>query len=114
MDEEKSFTGKLYDQVEQYAKTTVELYKLKAAKTLSEVFASVATGFILWVLFLFILLFLSIGGAFYLGKLMGEWHYGFLSVAGIYIVILVVIYILRVKCLTRKLNDFIIKQIFKD
>ncbi len=114
MDEEKSFTGNLYDQVEQYAKTTVELYKLKVAKTLSEVFASVATGFILWVLFLFILLFLSIGTAFYLGKVMGEWHYGFLSIAGLYIIAVVVIYIYRVKCLTRKLNDYIIKQIFKD
>ena len=114
MDEEKSFTGKLYDQVEQYAKTTFELYKLKAAKTLSEVFASVATGFILWVLFLFILLFLSIGGAFYLGKVLGEWHYGFFALAGFYILLVVAIYLMRVKVLTRKLNDFIIKQIFKN
>ncbi len=114
MDEEKSFAGKIYDQVEQYAKTTVELYKLKTAKTLSEVFASVATGLILWVLFLFILLFFSIGAAFYLGKVMGEWHYGFMTIAGFYLIIVGIIYVYRVKCLTRRLNDYIIKQIFKD
>lgn len=112
--EEKSFTARLYEQTEQYVRTTIELYKLKAAKTLSSVFAAVATGFIIWIISLFIILFLSIGTAFYLGELLGKWHYGFFIIAGFYILIAVVIYIYRVKCLTERINNFIIKQIFKE
>ena len=112
--EEKSFTERLHDQVEQYVKTSIELYKLKAVNTVSGVFAAVATGFILWVIFLLVLLFLSIGAGFYLGKVLGNWHYGFFIIAGFYLLIGVVIYIYRVECFTEKLKNFIIKQIFKD
>lgn len=112
--EEKSFTERLHDQVEQYVKTSIELYRLKAINTMSGVFAAVGTGLILWVIFLLILLFLSIGAAFYVGKILGSYHYGFFIVAGFYILVGVVIYIYRVKCFTEKLNNFIIKQIFKD
>jgi uncharacterized membrane protein len=114
MEEEKSFTRKIYEQVEQYAKTTVELYKLKATHTFSEVFATVATGFIIWVIVLLFLIFLSVGAAFYLGELLGGWHYGFFIVAGFYALVGIVIYVIRVKCLKETINNFIIRQIFKD
>jgi hypothetical protein len=114
MSEEKTLTGRLYQEVEQYVKTALELYKLKALKVGAEVFSSIATGFILWILFLFILLFLSIGAGFYLGKLLGSYHYGFFAVAGIYIIIVAIIYVYRVKCLKNKLSDLIIKIIFKN
>jgi uncharacterized membrane protein len=114
MEEEKSFTRKIYEQVEQYAKTTVELYKLKAINTAADLFAATATGFIIWVIVLMFLLFVSIGAAFYVGELLGHWHYGFFVVAGFYALVGVIIYIFRVKCLKERINDFIIRQIFKD
>jgi len=112
--EEKSFTKKLYDQVEEYAKTSVELYKLKAINTFADLFASVSTGFILGVIYFLILFFISIGLGFYFGELFGKWHYGFFAVAGIYAIIAVFIYIYRIKCLKEKINNYIIRQIFKD
>ncbi|HLA54486.1 MAG TPA: hypothetical protein VK623_00150 [Flavobacterium sp.] len=114
MEEEKSFTQKIYEQVEDYAKTTVGLYKLRAINTFADLFAAVSAGFILWVIFSLFLLFVSIGAAFYLGDLLGKWHYGFFIVAGFYILVGVIVYIFRVKCLKEKINNFIIKQIFKD
>ena len=113
-EEEKSFTEKIYEQVEDYAKTTVELYRLKAIKVFSDVFASVATGFIIWVIVSFFLVFLSIGLGFWIGKMLGEWYLGFFVVAGIYALTGVIIYALRIKCLKARINNFIIKQIFKD
>lgn len=113
-EEEKSFTERIYEQVEEYAKTTVELYRLKAIKAFSDVFAAVATGFIIWVIISFFLVFLSIGAAFYLGELLGKWHYGFFIVAGFYALVGLIIYALRIKCLKDKINNFIIRQIFKD
>lgn len=111
---EKSFTGRIYEKAEQYVKTTIELYRLKAVHTVSDVIATLATSFIIWVIIFLFLLFLSIGTAFYLGELLGKWHYGFFIVAGIYALIGLVIYLIRVKCLTNKIGDFIIRQILKD
>ena len=114
MEEEKSFTKRLYDKAEQYVKTSVELYKLKGVNTFANVFAAVATGFIIWVIFLMFLLFISIAAAFYFGELLGKIHYGFFIVAGFYLLVGIIIYVLRVKCLKEKINNFIIGQIFKD
>jgi len=113
-EEEKSFTERIYEQVEDYAKTTVELYRLKAIKVFSDVFASVATGFIVWVIISFFLVFLSIGLGFWIGDMLGAWYLGFFIVAGIYALIGLIIYMLRVKCLKERINNFIIRQIFKD
>ena len=114
MEEEKSFTQRLYEKGEQYLHTTIELYKLKGINTFAGVFAAIATGFIIWVIFLMFLLFLSIAAAFYFGDLLGKWHYGFFIVTGIYALAGIVIYIIRVKCLKEKINNFIIGQIFKE
>lgn len=114
MEEEKSFTRKIYEQVEEYAKTTAELYKLKAINTFADLFAALATGFAIWVIFSMFLLFISVGAAFYFGELLGKWHYGFFVVAGFYALIGVIVYIFRIKCLKEKINNFIISQIFKD
>lgn len=113
-EEEKSFTDKLYALAEQYVKTSMELYKLKAINMFAGAFAAVSTGIILWLIFLMLLLFLSIGGAFYFGELLGAWHYGFFLIAGVYGLIGVIIYIYRVKCLKETIHNFIVKQIFKD
>lgn len=114
MEEEKSFTQRIYDQVEEYAKTTVELYRLKAINSLADVFAAVSTGFIIWVIISFFLVFVSIGAAFYIGEVLGKWHYGFFIVAGFYALVGIIIYALRFKCLKQRINNFIIRQIFKD
>jgi hypothetical protein len=113
-EEEKSFTERIYEHVEEYAKTTVELYRLKAIKVFSDVFAAVATGFIIWVIIYFFLVLLSIGTAFWIGQMLGKWHYGFFIVAGFYALVGLIIYMLRVKCLKAKINNFIIRQIFKN
>lgn len=112
--EEKSFTRRLYEQVEQYAKTTVELYKLRAINTFADLIAAIGTGILLWLIASMFLLFVSIGMAFYLGEVLGKWHYGFFIVAGFYILIGIIIYIVRVKYVKQKINDFVIKQIFED
>lgn len=111
---EKSFTERIYEKAEQYVKTTVELYRLKTIHTVSDVVAALATGFVIWVIIFLFLLFLSLGTAFYLGEVLGGLHYGFFIVAGIYVLVGLIIYMLRVKCLKIRINDFIIRQIFKD
>jgi hypothetical protein len=112
--DEKSFVKRLYDHVEEYARSTFELYRLKAIKSFAETFAAISTGVILGLIFLMVLLFCSVGLALYLGKVFGGWHYGFFAVGGIYLLFAVVIYIIRVKCFKETITDYVLKQILKD
>jgi hypothetical protein len=114
MEEERSSAQKIYEQVEQYAKTSLELYRLKAIDTSADIFAVISTGLIIWVFFSFFLVFVSIGAAFYFGELLGKWYYGFFIVAGIYMVIGLIVYAIRKKYLKEKINNYVIRQIFKE
>jgi hypothetical protein len=113
-EEEKSFPHRLYERVEQYVKTTIELYKLRAINTFADLIAAIGTGIILWLIFSMFLLFVSVGAAFYIGSLLGKWHHGFFIVAGFYVVVGVIVYAIRKKYVKDKINDFVIKQIFED
>lgn len=112
--EEKSFPKRLYEQVEQYVKTSVELYKLRAINTVADLIAAIGTGIILALFFSMFLLFVSVGAAFYIGEVLGKWHYGFFAVAGFYIILGLIVYALREKHVKEKINNFVIKQIFED
>ncbi len=114
MDEEKSFTHRLYEKGEQYVKTTIELYKLKGISALAGIFSGIAIGFVIWILFFMFLLFLSFAGAFYFGDLLGKPHYGFLIVTGIYAITLLIIFMIGIKSLKNKINNFIVGKLFKD
>lgn len=113
-EEEKSFPKRLYDRVEDYVKTSIELYKLKAINTVADLISAIGTGLLLAVFFLMFLLFVSVGAAFYLGHLLGGWHHGFFIVAGFYILSGIILYVVRKKHVKDKINDFVIKQIFED
>lgn len=110
---EKPFTERIYEKVEQYVKTTIELYRLKTVNTIADLVAALVTGFAIWVIVFLFLIFVSFGAAFYLGDLLGKWHYGFFIVAGIYIVLGILLYVFR-NSLKTTLNNFIVKQIFED
>lgn len=112
--EEPSRFSRLYDHAEQYVKTSAELYRLKAVKTGAGIFSSVTTGFILGVVFSMVLLFASVGLAFYIGSVLGAWHHGFFIVCGIYLIAGIMVYLLRTKIIRRKLNDYFVKEVFED
>lgn len=112
--EDKSKIEQIYERVEQYVLTSVELYKLKALQKVAEVATSLITSFLLAIFGLLFLLFVSIGLAVYLGEVMGRIHYGFMIVAGIYLLFSIIVYILRAQVLKDKVNTFIVRKIFKD
>ncbi len=114
MDDEKSFTHRLYDKGEQYVKTTIELYKLKGISALAGIFSGIAIGFVIWILFFLFLLFLSIASAFYFGDLLGKSYYGFFIVTGIYAVAILILFMIGIKNLKLKVNNLIVGKLFKD
>ena len=112
--EDKSKIEHIYERVEQYVLTTVELYKLKALQKLAETATSIVTSLMMLIFGLLFLLFVSIGLAVYLGEVLGKMHFGFMIVAGIYLVFAIIIYSLRAKVLKDKVSTYIVRKIFKD
>ncbi|MGM0479545.1 MAG: phage holin family protein [Bacteroidota bacterium] len=99
--------------VENYGKTSFELYKHKLIKSSAEVLSTfIFRGVLLIVLFM-TLLFASIGASFWLGDLMDKIYLGFLSVAVFYMVLVAVCFFLVRHYLKRKISSSIISEIFK-
>lgn len=104
----------LYEKAEQYAKTTLEVYRLKTIDKVTDVFASVASRFaILAVLALFFVL-LTVGMALFLGEVLGKNYYGFFALALFYGLMAIVLIKNRKKWLDDKLNNYLINEIFKE
>jgi hypothetical protein len=102
----------LFEKAEQYAKTTLALYRLKVIDKATDIFASLVTRI---VIFLFLTLFfvlMTLGLAFYLGDILGKTYYGFFAVGGFYLLISLVLFMFR-KSLESLFNDYLINQIFK-
>ncbi|WP_432670935.1 hypothetical protein [Flavobacterium sp. SM2513] len=103
----------LFEKVESYIKTTIELYRLKTIDKVTDVFASVVSQLIIAVIFALFFVLFSIGLSLYLGELLGKNYYGFFALAGFYALVAIFMTINRRKLLEIKLNNYIINQIFK-
>ncbi|MGV8994844.1 MAG: phage holin family protein [Flavobacterium sp.] len=112
--EDQSKIEKIYDRVEQYVLTTAELYKLKALQKAAEVVTSVISSILLGIFGLFFLLFISIGLAIYLGEILGNMHYGFFILGGVYLLFAVIVYAIKANVLKDTINTYIVRKIFKD
>lgn len=112
--EDQSKIQQIFRHVENYISTSVELYKLKAYQKVAQITTTVLTSVLIGLFCMLFLIFVSIGLALYLGEVMGRMHYGFMIVAGIYLVLSIIVYALSKKVLKDKINTMIVRKIFKD
>lgn len=104
-----SFTT-LFEKVEEYGKTTFDLYKLKFVDM-----ATVATTAfvvrlsVIMMMTLFVLV-CSVGIALFLGEQVGKPHHGFFIVAGFYLIVGIVMHFFLGKWIKNPIGDSIIKQ----
>lgn len=102
----KNITNKIQeviDRMEGYFESTSEYYKLRIFKSLSKVTVSLINLLVYGSLLLFVLLFLSIGAAFWLGTYFEDVFAGFLLVGAFYALILVFMFIFGRKLIERKI-----------
>lgn len=114
MKEKITVINTLIDHVEDYAKTTYELYKLKGIKKISTVVSTIITSVLFFLITILLLITLSIGFSLYLGEVLGKSHYGFMAVAGIYALILVILLVVRKSFIEATFSNMMIKTFFKD
>jgi len=102
----------LFERVEDFGKTSFELYKLKTISKTTEVVSTfVSRGSVVIVLSMF-LIFVSIGLALWLGDLFGKPYLGFFCVAAFYIVLGGVLYYFLHQYIKKQVSNSIISEVF--
>jgi hypothetical protein len=99
----KDSLNRVVDRVEDYSISTAEYYKLRLFKSTMKGAVSLIHLLVYGSLFLFVLLFLSIGLAFWLGTFFESVYVGFLLVGAFYGVILIFMFIFGRKIIERRL-----------
>jgi hypothetical protein len=113
MDEKENVLTSLLDSVEEYSKTSFELFKLKRLDKASDLASTAISRIAAIFAYILFLLMASIGAAFWLGALMGKVWYGFFAVAAFYGLLGLIVYFVIHKGLKRFLADMIINQALK-
>jgi hypothetical protein len=94
-DRRKELVEDLFEKAEVYARTTVELVKLKALEKAAESMSFLVTRVAVGILCTFFLLLISVGVALWIGSLMDHLYAGFFIVSGIYLCSALLVYIFR-------------------
>lgn len=102
----------LFEKAGDYLETRMELWKLKATQKSSDVISTVAASLIsICILMLFIIL-LNIGLALVLGEWLGKPYYGFLILAGFYLIAGLIFSAFKNKWVKEPVSNSIIKKIY--
>lgn len=109
--EEKNKLEKMFTDIKDYAETRFDIIVLNSQDKATHVISSIASAAILGVLGLFILMFLSIGAAWSLGEYLNSPSIGFFSVAGFYLLVVLILFLNREKWIKLPIINAIIKKI---
>jgi len=113
MEDNATFFGVLLEKVENYAKTTIDLVKLKAVDKLSVIASNVVFGVIMALLVFFFLLILNLALAFWVGDLLGKTYLGFFAVAGFYVLLIVMFIVFKKQIIKTPVTNTIISKLLK-
>jgi len=102
----------LFEQVKEYVSNRIELAKIELIENSSHAVAGAVIGVVTVLTGLFILIFLSVGLGLYLGDVLDSRLNGFLIVAGIYLLLVILVLVLRKSVIESKIIDIQIKKFF--
>jgi|SRR5690606_8673654 hypothetical protein len=94
---------KVTDRIEDYSLSMAEYYKLRLFKSVMKGSISLVNLLVYGSLFLFVLLFLSLGAAFWLATFFENVYAGFLLIGAFYGIILIFMFIFGRKIIERKM-----------
>ena len=103
----------LTDHVKDYITTKVEITKLRFAEKTSLTIGNIIAAVVVAVLFLFVLLFGSIAGAWALSDWIGKNYAGFLIVTGLYLLVAIIVWFGRNRLIRFPVMNAIIKMLHK-
>jgi len=104
----------LLERAQNYTKTSIQLFKLKATAKLAEVLSNMASGFAFLVILILFFVNLNIGIALLIGESLGKSWLGFVIVSMVYAFIGLVVYLFRHRWIKNPVRESIISQLLKE
>ncbi|WP_316635576.1 hypothetical protein [uncultured Flavobacterium sp.] len=104
----------LYEKVENYTKTSLELIKLKTVSTSADILSTLTSKIAVGAVVAFFTLFLNIGISLWIGKLLGAYYYGFFIMALFYLIVAIVMHKTQHKLIKTPIGNMIISSILKE
>jgi hypothetical protein len=100
----------LLKKTERLTSITVELYQLKMLKVGSTYLASIVSRLIISTLIFILILFASIGTAFYCNDLLGSTYLGFFCVAAGYLFLALILVLFRDSIIKRPVQNSVVRR----
>jgi hypothetical protein len=113
MEDQEKLLEVLLERAKDYGNTSYDLAKLKTLDKAADIVSSFVPHSFVLVLEATFLIFLSIGGALWIGGLIGEIFLGFFIVAAVYLVSGILIHFLFHDSIKRIFCDYFINQFLK-
>ena len=113
MDKLETAKEQLFDKIENYTKTSIELAKLNAIDKMADVMSSLTSGIFICLVASMFILFVNIGVSFYLGKILGDYFYGFFIVSGFYLFLSIILYYFRHQLIKKPVSDSVLDKLLK-
>lgn len=98
--------------IQEYVDVKVKLIKLHTAENISRILSQAATFAVVGYLMFFILLFFSFAVGFFLAERFHSNELGFLAVAGIYLILLILFLVVRKHIIEKPIIKAVIKLFF--
>ncbi len=113
MEEKSTLIKDLIELAESYAKTNIDLFKLKAISKTSDVISTIVLKLIFFTVVLIMIILLNIGLALWIGELTGKLYYGFLIVAAFYVLVALLVHYIPNMIKSPVKNSLIVKMLNK-
>ena len=113
MQDQAKLIETLLEDATEYGKTSLEIVKLKAVDKSSEVISSLVFQTILYVFIISFIVFINLGLAIWIGKLLGQLYLGFFVMAAFYLIAGLIYYFFFQKKIKKQVSEYIIKQALK-
>jgi hypothetical protein len=109
--EEKNKVEQLLGNVKSYVETRFDIVMLNMQDKLSDILSSVASVLVLSVLSVFVVFFMSIGAAWWIGQSLQNSSVGFFIVGGFYLLLMLVIFMFKDQWIKSPVINALLKKI---
>lgn len=103
----------LTESLKSYVSTNLELIKYQTIERATVIVADLIVNILVGVLLLFFVFFISLWACFYLSALLGDNYSGIAIVAGFYLLVGLILFMVRKKMVIKPLRNKIVSNIFQ-
>ena len=103
----------LYKKAKEYADINIELIRLNSIDTIADVLSSLVSRMVIFMFVVMFVLLVNIALSLYLGELLGKDYLGYLVVAIIYLLLIIVINFYKDKIIKMPITNLVIAKLLK-